>query len=399
MDNAKKLKRGEFLFKEGDLPDKVYLVQSGKIGLMLERGSKRLEITTLGASQVLGESGLFTTAKYPFSAEALQETKVLEVPIEIMKQQFEKSPPGIKLLVKSLVEEIRHTIQQLKLSKMEGEKLPCPQGIVHRLFTLVHLVARHIGKHEQPAGLTVVPNEPPVEGVAAPLPPAAQPYILLSWASFKLYTTRFFGESHQRMRSIFELLSKLKLAELQYGKNEEGEEDLQYIKLFNLQVYEDFAEFYQYHLFKGSRAEAIFVDPLALKVAKAMFEVSAGAEVNHKGASTLEYSAVLAECKSKHGFDLKPTHLDILEKKGLFVQRKSFDDGRMTIAFDRTEFGKMAQYWAIIHEIDKWNERGSVDLNEKEAAVAAASCACSECKTPMVEKHKFCPNCGAKMAA
>lgn len=85
------------------------------------------------------------------------------------------------------------------------------------------------------------------------------------------------------MRSIFELLSKLKMAELQYGKNEEGEEDLQNIKLYSIQVYEDFAEFFQYHLFKGSRAEAIFVDPLALKVAKAMFEVSAGAEVNHKG--------------------------------------------------------------------------------------------------------------------
>lgn len=95
---------------------------------------------------------------------------------------------------------------------------------------------------------------------------------------------------------------------------------------------------------------------------------------------------------------MKTTHLDILEKKGLFVQRKSFDDGRMTIAFDRAEFGKMAQYWAIIYEIDKWNERGSVDLNEKEAVVvASAANACPECKSAIEEKHKFCPNCGCKV--
>ncbi len=382
MDNMKKLKRGEFLFKEGDVPSTIYLVQSGKIGLMLDRGSKRLEITTLGASQVLGESGLFSTAKYPYSAEAQQETKVLEVPLEIMKAQFEKSPTGIKLLVKSLVEEIRYTIQQLKLSKMEGEKTPCPQGIIHRLFTQVHLVARHIGKPVEPA-------DPTLE----------LPYILLSWASFKLYTTRFFGESPQRMRMIMDLLCKLKFAELVFGKNEEGEEDLQSIKLFNVQLYEDFAEFFQYHLFKGSRAEAIYVDPLALKVAKAMFEISAGAEVNHKGASTLDYSLVLSECKAKYGIDLKNTHLDVLEKKGLFVQRKSFDDGRMTISFDRPEFGKMAQYWAILYEIDKWNEKGSVDMNEKEAVAAAAAGTCPGCKGKLDGAPNFCPACGFKMAA
>lgn len=376
MENVKKLKRGEVLFKEGDQPQMVYMIQGGKVGLMLERGSKRMEVTSLGASQVLGENGLFSTGKHTFTAEALQETKVLEVPLDMMRQQFEKSPPGIKLLVKSLVEEIRHARQHLKMSKIENEKSPCPQGIIHRIFTSIHLVVRHIGKKEANSEAYVV-----------------------SWGSLKIYLVRFFGDSPQRLRQLMNLFLKLKLAEFTVTTSEEGEEELGNIKLLNLHLFEGFAEFFQYHLFKGSRAEAIYVDPLALKVAKAIFEISASAQVDHKGASRIDYGLVLSECKAKYRFDLKNTHLDALERKGLFVKRQSHDDGNVTLIFDRMEFGKMASYWEILHEIDKWNEKGLVDVNEKEIVLEADQTACPDCSSPILETNKFCPNCGCKLAA
>ena len=196
-----------------------------------------------------------------------------------------------------------------------------------------------------------------------------------------------------------DLLLKLKLAELTMRPTEEDSDELTDVKLLDIQVLEDFAEFYQYHLFKGSRAEVIFVDPLALKVAKAFAELSEGAEVNHKGASKLDWTTVLNECKSKHRIDLKNTHLDVLEKKGLFVKRQSFDDGRVELSFDRQEFVKMAKFWAIIYEIDKWNLKGSVDLHEKEEVLATGQNACPQCSGAVEEKHKFCPHCGFKIEA
>ncbi|NJL25666.1 MAG: hypothetical protein HC902_11170 [Calothrix sp. SM1_5_4] len=192
---------------------------------------------------------------------------------------------------------------------------------------------------------------------------------------------------------------KLKMAEYNTRKTEEGEEELADVKLFQVQLMEDFAEFYQYHLFKGSRAEAIFVDPLALKVAKALTEISAGAEVDHKGASRLDWGHVLNECKTKYRIDLKNLHLDALEKKGLFVKRQSFDDGRVQLSFDRTEFVKMSQYWAILYEIDKWNEKGVVDLNEKEEVATGDSGECPQCRGKVEAQHKFCPACGFRLQA
>jgi hypothetical protein len=239
------------------------------------------------------------------------------------------------------------------------------------------LIARHIGKKN----------------------PSKPDEIIVAWNALKLYANRFFGEAPQRLRTLMDLLAKLKYAELKIVKTEEGEEDVGDITLNRVQVFEDFAEFYQYHLFKGSRAEAIFVDPLALKVARAMVEISEGAPINHKGASTLDYQVVLNECKTKYRIDLKNTHLDVLEKKGLFVQRKSYDDGRLELSFDRAEFVKMVQYWSIIFEIDKWNDKGFVDLNEKEEAAASFNGECPGCKGKIETEHKFCPHCGFKMSA
>ncbi len=196
---------------------------------------------------------------------------------------------------------------------------------------------------------------------------------------------------------MMDLLAKLKFVDLKMGKSDEGEETLIDVHFFDVQLCEDFAEFYQYHLFKGSRAEAIYVDPLALKVAKALVAVSEGAPVNHKGASAVDYQVVLNECKAKYRIDLKNTHLDALERKGLFVVRKSFDDGKVELQFDRAEFVKMAHFWSIILEIDKWNEKGSVDLNEKEEAAPTDGAECTACHGKIDNTHKFCPHCGHKL--
>ncbi len=188
MDTGKKLKRGEILFKEGDAPTTIYIVQSGKIGLMVERNGKFLEIAALGPNQVFGEQALFSSGKHAFTAQALQEAKVMEVPVELMKAQFEKSMPGMKLLVKSLVDETRVSRANTKTLKMETEKSPMPQGLIHKLFTEVHLIARHIGKKGKPAEV-LKPGQQP-----APYEPGPHEFTA-SWNAIKLYATRFFGES------------------------------------------------------------------------------------------------------------------------------------------------------------------------------------------------------------
>lgn len=378
MDNSKRLKKGEILFRENEAIQMIYVIQSGKLSLGIERGGKRLEIMTAGANQILGEQGLFSAARHMFTAEATQEVRLLEVPLETMKEQLKSATPGVKLLMKSMVDEAKVVRNMLRSLKMETDKAPCPQPAIPRIFSILNLVARHTGK----------PNkEKPGE-------------IEVDWAILKINTTRMFAESPVRMRSLLDLLKKLGYAELTFIKTEEGDEELNKAIIFDIQAIEDFAEFYQYNLYKGGYSEVIHVDKLALKAAKIFAALSEGLEPDRKGAVSLEWEKMLEAAKTTYGFEIKGTHLDVLEKKGLFVKRQSRENAPTVIMFDRNEFVKMVIFWAMIHEIDKWNDKGFVDMNEKEEKARTGGAAgCPQCQGVIDNTHKFCPHCGFKLEA
>ena len=109
MEASKTLKRGELLFKEGDPIQNIYVIKSGKISLFVERSGKKVEILTMGPSQVLGEQALLTMARTQMSAEASIETKLIEMPLETMKSQYAAATPGLKLMMKSLVDDLKST--------------------------------------------------------------------------------------------------------------------------------------------------------------------------------------------------------------------------------------------------------------------------------------------------
>lgn len=378
MESLKNLKRGDVLFKEGELVNSLYIIKSGKISLKVERPGKKIEVMTLTTSQVLGEQCLIAPARQGFTAVAESPVTLFEVPAEIIKQQHASSPAGMKLLAKSLIEEVKQLRATVRSNKLEQDSSPCPQMVIPKLFSLLNLVARTTG-------------EPLEEGSSS---------LVLDWSSLKLYSTRMFLEAPSRMRGVSELLTKLGYADLQFSKSEDGEEELSKIVIHNIKMVEDFAEFYQYHLYKAGRSEMIYPDALTLKTAKAFTELAAEEKVDHRGGVRMEYDKVLQDLKSKYRFDLKSTHLNMLERKGLFAQRQSTDEA-VFLRFDKEEFERVVGFWEIIHEIDKWNEKGFVDLSEKPEVVAQEGGAsqCPECQGDIQENHRFCPQCGFKMAA
>jgi hypothetical protein len=373
----KKLKKGDILFKENDPCNSVFVVQTGRLALFVERGGKKVQIGTIGGYQVLGEQALITTGKHICGAEALQGTTLVELQADTLKSFFEKLPAGPRVLVRGLLEESKQARNLQRSQALEADKSPMPQMGIPRLFTLLHLIPRHVGKKE-----------------------AANPdQSALLWSSLKTYAVRFFGESPQRLRSSLDLLKKLNCATFDVKLSEEEDEDLENLKISHLQQIEDFAEFYQFHLFKGPKAEMIYVDPLALRVAKAIVEFSEGAPVDHRGGSVVDYNLLITQVKTKYHLDLNNTHFDALERKGLFVTRRAMEGGNTVLTFDRAEFSKMAFFWSIIVEIDKWNAKGFVDLTEKELLVDDSKPKCGQCAGEINEAAKFCPNCGFKLSA
>jgi len=375
MQNIKVVNKGELVFKEGEAQEKIYFIQSGRVSLYLERSGKRVEIDQLSTSHVLGESSYLSKGKHSYSVMALAPTKLLEVPTEFLVQQIEKSPSAIKLFVKSIIEVLKLTRQKLKSSKMENEEIALPQLLIPKMFSMLALIAKHLGKWSE-----------------------EKKEFEVSWQALKTYTTRMFLESPQRVQLCLELLKKLGYVEITMSRDENEEEIFDKVLFREVGIIEEFADFYQFHLYKPGRSEIIYIDEMAFKIVKVLAAMAYPLPVDHRQAVSLDYEKVIEEMKKKTKLELKNTHLDLLEKKGLFVQRKSTEKG-LLLQLNKEEFIKNAIFWAFLKEIDSLNTKVFVDFAFEKEVTSGASFTCSDCQSPITSEQKFCPNCGVKLQA
>lgn len=68
------VRKGEYVFRQGDAPDAMYFVESGTVNIELEmQGGRILRLKKLGPGTVFGEMGLYTTAPRSASVVATQK--------------------------------------------------------------------------------------------------------------------------------------------------------------------------------------------------------------------------------------------------------------------------------------------------------------------------------------
>lgn len=373
MDNSKKLKKGQVLVREGDSIENIYLIKSGRVTLFVERSGKKIELGQMNAGQIIGEKALFGPSKLTFSVLAANDVTYLEVPLKLIEPMFASLGGIIKGVTKGVVDSLTDTRKALQSIKMETDAIPCGHKFIAKVFATIYMTTNMTGTKKDD-------------------------HVQVAWNTLKLYANRIFLEPHSRVLSVVEILTKLKYAEMIYTKNDEGEEEFSDIKFFNVKVIEEFSDFYQYQFYKPGRSELIYVDKLAMKITGGLVALSENAEVDHKKAVNLDYEQLFIDMKAKFNIELKPNHFELLEKKGLFAQKRSRNE-KVFLAFDREEFKRNFTFWQIIHEIDKWNEKGFVNMNEKEEEkkpTAANGMECASCSGAISAEHKFCPHCGAK---
>jgi CRP-like cAMP-binding protein len=381
--NMKTFKKGEYLFKEGDKISGVQIIQSGAVTLCLIRPKKNLEMFQIGASQILGESAISGGTTYTLSAIATQETKVVEVPSEAFKQAVESAPQLLKALIKSLSDRLKTASNELRTYKMEKESAPCPEDQVARVYGTIYHSARYKGTKDEKD-----PNK-----------------VSVDWVTLKQYAQRVFGDSLKRVEQAINILVKLKLASYEMGRppeDPEGPEQIMKVHFFDLPAIEAFFEFFQYYYYKGGKGELLKPDENATTMLSNLLKVAETIQPDRFGVVTMDFQKVIEAFKTNFGLELKADHFTRLEHKGLFAKRQARSDGTVILAFELKEFQNTAKIWRILKEIEKWNEKGFVDMTEEEVKVQKKSgdtSACPQCQTEVALNAKFCHECGFKMAA
>ena len=104
------LKRGELIFREGDEINGMYFIQSGVIKLEMNSHTQRPFILRLvGAGQTMGHRFLSYTGLQPYTATAIEDTRVCFIELGFFKNLVQKNELLQEEIRKIFLKEIRHT--------------------------------------------------------------------------------------------------------------------------------------------------------------------------------------------------------------------------------------------------------------------------------------------------
>ncbi len=92
--SVRHLVRGDVLFEKGDPPDALYLVESGRIAIVMSSALDRREsvVALMEPGDLFGELSMLDDGPRSAMARALEATAVLAVPFASVRMLFEREP-------------------------------------------------------------------------------------------------------------------------------------------------------------------------------------------------------------------------------------------------------------------------------------------------------------------
>ena len=125
---------GEVIFQEGEKARHVWIVKKGWVRLAKQNGLKRQRtIFVLTPEEIFCGISAFDHSHYSATGIAATDSLLLQIPIEVFDELFERSPLFARRLLKVCCDRIRHMAEAYCLSQA-----PVETRILH--------VLKHLGK-------------------------------------------------------------------------------------------------------------------------------------------------------------------------------------------------------------------------------------------------------------
>lgn len=156
---------GEVIFREGDISDQIYVIESGVIALQRRDGADWVQVARLGPNNILGETALIENRTHSLRAVAETETVVAILSNQPFLRALKQMDPAISLLIAGMARKLEvATALYSKLKSAEDRPPAAP----------VHAPAREEPVAPPPPMLR---DAPPAlaEAAVPPLPPAPPP--------------------------------------------------------------------------------------------------------------------------------------------------------------------------------------------------------------------------------
>ncbi len=98
-------RKGEFVFRQGDAPDHIRIVRSGRVRIVEEVEGAAMELAEFGAGQCFGETSVIAIQPHTASALALEDCDLLVVPREKLFKFHGTDPKLFGILILNIARE------------------------------------------------------------------------------------------------------------------------------------------------------------------------------------------------------------------------------------------------------------------------------------------------------
>lgn len=325
MADPKVLKKGDYLFREGDASLAMYVIKTGKLGILKAKGNSEISLAELGPGDMVGEMAFFDQKPRSASARAVVDTTVIELPFKALNAQFKTFPEWSKAIMRTVNNHLRNANQKIKaLEKSEEESNAVfPPHTVTRLCAILGTVAKIYGEKAQDGSGTLVPP-----------------------GTLRKYTIQIFQQPTNKMQTLLEVLQGLG-----HLKVEDLGEGRQRITVFQPDFLIRFVDFYNDFLFK-SEDKRTSIEEKEMKTVKALLFYGKKATPNEKGEVKLNLTQMQNDSMRDLGSLFNVDDVNSLSEKKLVGEKFSLE-GALAMSFNYTELETQFPYWELIHACRK----------------------------------------------
>ncbi len=111
---GKKYATGEYIFKEGDIGEVMFIIHKGKVNITKRTDEGEKVLVTLSAGDFFGEMAIIDKAPRSASAIAGEETVCIVLDEELFEQQMQRNAKIVKKILKNMSARLRAMNEQLQ---------------------------------------------------------------------------------------------------------------------------------------------------------------------------------------------------------------------------------------------------------------------------------------------
>lgn len=105
-------RKGEFVFKQGDLPGDIYVVRDGRVKIVADVDSTPMELVEYGVGQCFGEASAIAIQPHSASAVVTEDATLLVLSAHNLHLIYNEQPKVFGILILNIAREVSRRLQK-----------------------------------------------------------------------------------------------------------------------------------------------------------------------------------------------------------------------------------------------------------------------------------------------